>query len=298
MKKLAVMVLGMALCVSNAYAGVVTQSKVYATGDQVTAQNLNNNYQAIITEMNGGLDNTNVDTTNGYRLFEVLGSLPAAGTQGRVVYATANNTLNFDTGSAWGQPVSVVGTPTAGDILYYNTSWTKLPKGSVGQVLTQNTTIPEWGYPNVVQTVYDEDGNLSTTTKRFNISTGIPTNIEGEEFLNATITPKLSNSTFKIDVVVNGRHPSDCKVAAALFQNTSANAIGGVASYIVTGGGMYNLKFTKFVNNTVGTNATSFAVRAGGDDATAGTFSFNGDTGAVVFGGVEMSSLTITELKQ
>lgn len=85
----------------NAYATDVTIPTVYQTNGSVTAVNLNGNFTAVAQKINGGLDNENVDTTNGYRLFEIRSSLPSAGTQGRVVFLTTNNSLNFDTGSAW-----------------------------------------------------------------------------------------------------------------------------------------------------------------------------------------------------
>lgn len=120
---------------SVSIAGVITPYKTYATNDQVTAANLNGNITTITGEINGGLDNTNADTTNGYRFFEVLGSIPAAGTQGRVVFLTTENTINFDTGAAWNSAVSVT-TPTQGDILYYNgTAWAKLAAGTAGYYL-------------------------------------------------------------------------------------------------------------------------------------------------------------------
>lgn len=131
---------------SNVYAGTVTQSKVYATNDQVTSTNLNGNLQAIITTLNGGIDNDNIKTSSGYRLYEVLGTLPAAGTQGRTVFNTSSNTLNFDTGSAWISPVSTGATVATGDLLYWNgTAWIKLNIGTANQSLISNGTIPTWG---------------------------------------------------------------------------------------------------------------------------------------------------------
>lgn len=126
--------------VNGLNAGVITPFKTYATNDQVTAANLNGNITTITGEINGGLDNTNADTTNGYRFFEVLGSTPAAGTEGRVVFSTTEDTINFDTGSAWNSAVSVT-SPAQGDILYYNgTIWTKLPAGTANYALVTNGT--------------------------------------------------------------------------------------------------------------------------------------------------------------
>ena len=134
-------IIGLITCLllsSVSIAGVITPYKTYATNDQVTAANFNGNITTITGEINGGLDNTNADTTNGYRFFEVLGSIPAAGTQGRVVFLTTENTINFDTGAAWNSAVSVT-TPTQGDILYYNgTAWAKLAAGTANYALVTN----------------------------------------------------------------------------------------------------------------------------------------------------------------
>ena len=100
MRKLLI-ALSICLVSVNAYAGTITLPKTYAVNDTVTASNLNGNNNAILGEANGGLDNDNADTSNGYRFVEVKGSLPTVGTQGRVVFLTTDNTLYFDNGTAW-----------------------------------------------------------------------------------------------------------------------------------------------------------------------------------------------------
>ncbi len=87
--------------VSTANATDVTIPTVYQTNGSVTSVNLNGNFTAIAQKINGGLDNDNADTTSGYRFYEVKSSLPSAGSQGRTVFLTTNNSLNFDTGSTW-----------------------------------------------------------------------------------------------------------------------------------------------------------------------------------------------------
>lgn len=89
------------LLATNANATDVTIPTTYATNGSVTSVNLNGNFQALAQKINGGLDNDNADTTNGYRFFETKATLPAAGSQGRTVFLTSDNSLNLDTGSAW-----------------------------------------------------------------------------------------------------------------------------------------------------------------------------------------------------
>lgn len=83
------------------YAGTITRYLTFTTNSQVTSTNLNGNFDNIVNECNGGLDNTNIDTAAGYRLYEILGATPAAGTEGRLVYNTATDLFMFDSGSAF-----------------------------------------------------------------------------------------------------------------------------------------------------------------------------------------------------
>jgi hypothetical protein len=86
---------------SRSFAGLVETYQTYATNDTLTSLNLNGNFNNIRSVLNGGIDNANIDTVNGLRLYEILGTLPAAGTQGRTVFYTVDNSLNLDTGTTW-----------------------------------------------------------------------------------------------------------------------------------------------------------------------------------------------------
>lgn len=118
------------------FAATVSLPKTYSTNDTVTASNLNGNNNAILGAVNSGLDNANADTGNGFRFYEIKGSLPAAGTQGRTIYLTTDDTLNFDNGSAYVKVVTQSGTPAQGDILFFGSSgWEQLSAGTTGFVL-------------------------------------------------------------------------------------------------------------------------------------------------------------------
>lgn len=123
---------------TNVIAAEVELPTTYQTGGTVTASNLNGNYTAITAQINGGLDNDNADTASGFRFFETKSSLPANGTQGRVVYDTSDNTLNFDNGSAWLPAVAPSGTLATGKIPYYNSGWTLLTPGTQDYALISN----------------------------------------------------------------------------------------------------------------------------------------------------------------
>ena len=158
MRKFIIILLSLVF-VSKAYCGTVTQASTYATGGQVTAANLNANFAVAINELNGKLDNDNADTTDGFRFVEVVGSLPTAGTEGRVVFLTTDDTLYFDDGSSFNPVVVTPDTAVQGDILFHNgTNWKVLVAGTSGQFLkTQGTSAnPTWDTVTLIQ---DDDGN-------------------------------------------------------------------------------------------------------------------------------------------
>jgi len=83
-----------------AYAGTVDMPQ-YDVNGSVTNVNLNARFTALTNAINGGLNNNNASTSTGFWFIEVLGTLPSAGNQGRVVFVTTTNTLYFDTGTSW-----------------------------------------------------------------------------------------------------------------------------------------------------------------------------------------------------
>lgn len=136
----------------NSYASQVTTPTVYQNGGQVTAANLNGNFTATTQVVNGRLDNTNADTTNGYHFFQSVATLPVPGNQGSVYYLTTDNSLNFDTGTFFNKSVSI-NSPTNGGMIYYNSGWNNLSIGTSGFPLTSNGTIPVYAELTTASTV-------------------------------------------------------------------------------------------------------------------------------------------------
>lgn len=99
MRKL-IAILSICLLVTPCYAGSISRFKTYSPGDQVTAENLNGNFDNAYNELNGSLDNNNADVTNGFRFVEVLGSVPASTVEGRVIYSKADDSIYYDDGTA------------------------------------------------------------------------------------------------------------------------------------------------------------------------------------------------------
>lgn len=145
----------------------------------------------------------------------------------------------------------------------------------------------------VLQVVNTTTGAMSTGSTTIPNDDTIPQNTEGAEVMLLSITPKSASSKLKIDVVVNIASAATGNVIAALFQDSTANALAAVCEYTATTNGNMRLVFTHFM--TAGTTSTTtFKVRTGCNNA--GTVTFNGASGARLFGGVMASSITITEI--
>jgi hypothetical protein len=181
-----------------------------------------------------------------------------------------------------GQPVTVeydgtdlvMVTPVANTLTSLVTA--DLPSGAVAQVVkTQTGALVAIGTTNIPA---DDT---------------IPQNSEGGEAFTVSITPTNTNSTLKIDVVVNGGYGVTGQVTAALFQDSTAGALAAGFSRSSAADGPLQIVFTHYM--TAGTtSATTFKVRIGG---TAGSnFTLNGVAGGRLFGGVMASSITVTEI--
>lgn len=161
-------------------AGLISISD-YNTGDTLTAINLNLWQNTVENVINGGIDNDNVNTTGGYRLLEILGTLPAATTQGRVVYHTTDNILYFDTGTAMVASPSYSGTAAQGDTLYYDGTgnWDLFNKDTTATRYLSNrgtSNNPKWD-------VIDLDNGVENTLALINGGTGEKFDDPGEDKL-------------------------------------------------------------------------------------------------------------------
>jgi len=146
----------------------------------------------------------------------------------------------------------------------------------------------------IVQVVNTQTGALVTGTTTMPMDDTIPQNTEGIEVMTLAITPTNANNILYFDVVVFGSHSAaNGKVAAVLFQDSTAGALAAVTQHQAAATGFLTTVLRhKMTAGT--TSATTFKVRSGSD--TAGTLSFNGQAAARIFGGVAASSITITEI--
>jgi hypothetical protein len=145
----------------------------------------------------------------------------------------------------------------------------------------------------IVQVVNTETGAVNSGSTIIPYDDTIPQNTEGDEFMTLAITPTNASNKLKIEVVA-WLSPSVARfVTAALFQDSTANALAAMSQYESFGTGMKCVSFTHYM--TAGTtSSTTFKVRGGCD--TSGTTTFNGQSAGRKLGGVAASSITITEI--
>lgn len=147
----------------------------------------------------------------------------------------------------------------------------------------------------VLQVVNVTTTSVATTTTVIPEDDTIPQNTEGGEFMSLSITPTSASSKLLIQVVCNlSPGSSGQTVIAALFQDSTANALAAVAQGTYDAADQAPLTFNYYM--TAGTtSSTTFKVR-GGKPAGANPVTFNGITGGRLFGGVYASSITIMEI--
>jgi hypothetical protein len=148
---------------------------------------------------------------------------------------------------------------------------------------------------SVLQVVNVQSGAVATTTTLLPGDDTIPQITEGAEFLTLAITPTSATSKLRIDVIVYLNHSvSTAGIYAALFRDSTADALAAAASQVPNSGGQMPVCITHYATSGT-TSSTTFRVRGGSGDA--GTVTFNGNnSGSRRFGGVYASTITITEI--
>ena len=196
---------------------------------------------------------------------------------------------------------------TQGDITYHNgTNNVRLAAGTSGYFLkTQGAGAnPVWAAGGgVAQVAYAELVTSSTTTALIPVDDTIPQITEGTEILTCSITPTSASSYLLVNVVANlqeDTNTTDQGVVAAVFRDSTADALAAqyvghapAASGSLAGlnSGRFNFQFRVAASST---SATTFRLRVGGEQA--GTYRWNGWSSGRKFGGVLITSMTITEI--
>jgi len=140
-----------------------------------------------------------------------------------------------------------------------------------------------------------------TTTSTANTTLGtilpyddtIPQNTEGDQVFSQSFTPVNASSTIYIDVFLNVGGPSAGAMSCALFVDSTANAIAAASVVMPNSTSMMPLTL-RYSVSAGSTTARTYALRAGNSSATDGFL--NGHASSRIFGGVAVSSMTITEV--
>lgn len=147
------------------------------------------------------------------------------------------------------------------------------------------------GLPNGVtrQFVYSTTVTDATSTTAIPNDTSIPQNTEGEECLSVAITPIATTSVLHIQVNLSSVRVNNKQATAALFQDSTANALAAGSVFISTvsvNSGIY----LSHIMAAGTTSSTTFKVRFGSNDGTSTTLES-------LYGAITRNAITVTEYK-
>jgi hypothetical protein len=152
-----------------------------------------------------------------------------------------------------------------------------------------------WATPgalSVVQVVNTQTGAVASGTTAIPADDTIPQKTEGDEYMTLAVTPTSATNKLMIEVECCLSPTGNSAMVAALFQDTTENALACVFKYIAAN--QYEIMTLRHYMVAGTVVATTFKVRAGSDAAV--TTTFNGVAAARKYGGVLASSITITEI--
>lgn len=209
--------------------------------------------------------------------------------------------------------IASISVKPAGDITFYGAYEFPTTDGSAGQTLvTDGTGNIDWGSTagsgEVLQVIYAQTSTVSTISSVIPIDGTIPQKTEGVQVLTANITPQRATSKLLIsfslfaDVDVSGVPVPRDTAVAALFRDAVTPAFYAtvfVAHHSGTGarGGGATTGIVQI--NALSTSSTTIKLRVGRGAGPAGSVlvnSFTGLGGANNFGGVQLTTMTITEI--
>ena len=147
----------------------------------------------------------------------------------------------------------------------------------------------------LLQQVHTQTGAVNTGTTIFPEDDSIPQNTEGDEYMTLSITPKSATSVINIEAHVFYSNTNSTRAGLGLFKDSDADALAFTSNFIDDLTSMSNMQV--FYSETSGnTTARTYKVRCG-NIQTAGTFTFNGQSGNRKFGGTVLSTIRILEIE-
>lgn len=165
---------------------------------------------------------------------------------------------------------------------------------SVGGSKRWTTILPALETGKVVQTVFVQDGSVSTTSAIIDDDDTIPQQTEGGEKLTLSITPLNAANILEVTTVIIGSSSSTTRTTVALFRDATADAVAAALMRTETEDEVnLIIKHREVAGSTA---ATTFKVRAGPSSGGT-TWTFNGVTGTRKLGGVLATFLLIKEIQ-
>lgn len=151
------------------------------------------------------------------------------------------------------------------------------------------------GLSKVVGRTVVQNSAYTTVTTTFPSDNTKPQITEGTELFSGAYTASATTNKLRIEGRINFIPNSNAGTFAAIFDG-SADAIWAGGTFGLSGRQSGLSILHEFFPTA--TTAITYSVRFGADDVDAGVNLFvNGDSGAALFGGVNISELVITELK-
>jgi len=135
-------------------------------------------------------------------------------------------------------------------------------------------------------------GEVATGATTVLLDDTIPQNNKGNQYMELQIIPLSSTSRLEIDVVAHlNNNSGSYTMIGFLCRDAIANAI-ATSNYVGANSGYEGFLSFRHSEISGSSSATTYKFRAG---STAGTNTFNGDSGTRQFGGTYASSITIKE---
>jgi hypothetical protein len=172
---------------------------------------------------------------------------------------------------------------------------TELDAAIAAEVIARNAAIAAGNVKlsgDTVQSVSTQITGVLTGTTLIPLDDTIPQISEGTEIITRAITPANASNTLEITANVMLTSSVSAHVSMALFVDSTTDAIAAITQAVGN---------TSFVESVTlrfrvaagSTTARTYRLRVGPNSAA--TVTINGQAGTRIFGGVAISSLTITE---
>lgn len=149
------------------------------------------------------------------------------------------------------------------------------------------------GGARLVQIASSIDGVAASGTTTIPFDDSIPQSGEGTHFYSVSITPTSASNTLLIFANLTAYPSTSVNAVAALFQDSTANAI-ATSNPAYLGGGTWKMMHILHSMTAGTTSATTFKLRAG--PASAATVYVNGNNSGRLFGGTMRSGILVLEV--